>query len=192
MPAFTHKREAMEEAAGYFKVKLGNPEKCYEKGENIHALIPKGLPVVGIRHSIFWEYYNNEKTDFEKILLLGFLGIKSIIGLKTYCRMTNKYWLARMDAQSKSISDNSELSKEIQKYANRWQLTKIKNELILIWGLKHYSRGMKGFYVSFELPLADLICRAEKKRRSFLLKKKKDEEDKAYKEAMERLKNEPP
>lgn len=182
----------VSEAESYFDVTLRNDINFFDNVNYIPSLYSGGFPMVGISKNMLNDYLENPKTDFEKISLLGFLAIKSIVQNKTYCKVTNRFWMSRMDGKAKSISDNSELSEEIQKYANRWQLSKIKDELILNWGLTHYSRYTRGFYVSFKLPLEDLIYQAEKKRKSTLLKQKKFAEKVALNRVLDKIKNEPP
>ena len=179
-------------AKKYFSIVIGDDEKSYNNGSKLYECTPNNGPKVGINTSVFFEYYGDHKTDFEKISLLGFLAIKSIVQNKTYCKVTNRFWLSRMDGRVKSVSENDELSDEIKKYANRWQLTKIKDELIINWGLTHYSRFTRGFYVSFKLSLEELIYQAEKKRKSTLIKQKKFEEKVALNRVLDRIKNEPP
>jgi hypothetical protein len=41
----------------------------------------KNSPEVGFNFSIFWSFINKDKSEFNKIYLLGFLGIKSILGI---------------------------------------------------------------------------------------------------------------
>jgi hypothetical protein len=78
--------------------------------------------------------------------------------------MINKYWLSRMDGNPKTIKDFSELSPEIEKFSSEYQTKKIKRALRNGWGLVTYSRYCRGFYVSFKIPLMELILEAEKRR----------------------------
>ncbi|MEL4306729.1 hypothetical protein [Joostella sp. CR20] len=186
------KAQKLKAVERYFGMILHNSNNSYAKGEALRRSIPVNSPKVGINRNVWFDYCKNHKTDFEKISLLGFLAIKSIVQNKTYCKVTNRFWLSRMDGLIKSVSKDDELSDEIKKYANRWQLTKIKEELIISWGLVHYSRFTRGFYVSFKLSLEDLIYQAEKKRKSTLIKQKKFEEKVALNRVLDRIKNEPP
>ncbi len=175
----------IKRAARFFGVTLGNGFKTYRNGNELFDSIPEGLPKVGISTDIFFDYYKNEKSEFQKLTLLGFLAIKSILQDKSYCRVTNNYLFARMDGKSHSIKDVSELSPELAKYKNEYQAVKIKNELILGWGLKHY--GTRGFYVSFKMQLVELIFQVEKNKKSNKQKEQKEIEKAAKLAAMERL-----
>lgn len=182
-----------KEAATYFNIKFGDNTKrdllnAESKGKELYNSITGNPPKVGIRLSLYWEYRKDGKTDFEKICLLAYLSIKSILQTKAYCKIENRFFLSRMDGNAKVI-DLITLSKEIKPFGNEYQLVKIKKELVLKWNLKHYSRHTRGFYVSFSMNLTDLIYEAEKSRKSYLEKQQKENEKKAIAAALERLKN---
>ncbi len=171
---FGDELDMIKSSAKFYSVKLGNVDDCLEIGEKLYDSF-KDAPKCGLNIDIFWDFYKNEKSEFEKVCLLGFLAIKSILGKKTYCKIDNKFWLSRMSGKSKSL-DVSELDPKIQKYNSEYQTKKIKNELKHNWGLKTYSRYTRGFYVSFQLQLEDLIYHAEKRRKSTKEKQSKLEE----------------
>ena len=132
--------------------------------------------MVGLNTAIWLKYYKDEKTEFEDISFLAFLALKSILGRKTHCKVNNKYWLARMDGKPCSIENYNELSPEIYKYSTEYQTVKIKKALEDSWGLTTYSFHTRGFYVSFELTLEELVYQAEKLKQS-----NKDREYQAHK-----------
>ena len=177
----------IKRAARFFGVTLGNEFRTYHNGNELFDSIPEGLPKVGISTDIFFDYYKNEKSEFQKVTLLAFLAIKSVLQNKSYCKLNNNYLFARMDGKSHSIKNDSELSKELLKYKNDYRSVKIKNELILIWGLVHYAYYVRGFYVSFKMSLEDLIFKVEKNKKSNKLKEQKEIEKAAKLAAMERL-----
>jgi hypothetical protein len=55
------------------------------------------------------------------LIFTQFLGIKSILSTKTYCKVSNNYRLARIDAKTKTITDIADLSIEVRRYANEYQ-----------------------------------------------------------------------
>ena len=177
----------VKRAARFFGVTLGNEIRTYRNGNELFDSIPEGLPKVGISADIFFDYYKNEKSEFQKVTLLAFLAIKSVLQNKSYCKLNNNYLFARMDGKSHSIKNDSELSKELLKYKNEYQSVKIKNELILNWGLVHYAYYVRGFYVSFKMSLEDLIFKVEKNKKSNKLKEQKEKVKAARLAAMERL-----
>lgn len=179
----------IKRAARFFGVTLGNEFKTYGNGNELFDSVPEGLPKVGISIDIFFDYYKNEKSEFQKVTLLAFLAIKSVLQKKAYWNLYNDFLIARMDGKSQPIKDVNELSPELQKYNKEYQFKKIKNELILNWGLIHYAYYTRGFYVSFKMPLEDLIFQVEKKKKSNKLKEQKEKETAARATAMERLNN---
>lgn len=179
--------QKIKSSASFFGIIIYNKKKCLSNGKKLYDSIGLNTPTVGINFSIWWDYYNNEKCDFEKICLLGFLALKSILQQKPYCKITNAFWLARMDGRANSCPFN-ELSGPIRKYANEYQTKKIKTELCLSWNLITYSRYTRGFYVSFKLDIDKLVYEAEKRRKSTKQKELKRLEKEALKKALLRLK----
>ena len=165
----------------------GSVKDICKAGANIYTNTPPKSAMSGINIKIIKDYRTNFKTDFDKACLLAFLAIKSIIANKAYCKIDNNFLWSRMDGNSKSV-DVSELSDEVKVYANRYQIDKIKKELIFNWYLVYYSRHTRGFYVSFKLDLEELVFEAEKKRKSVKEKQQKQAQNEALKKALERLK----
>ena len=184
--------QKIKDSAKYYDMRLGSIKHSLDNGKLLYNSVANNSPKVGMNLSIWWDFYKNEKTEFDKVCLLGFLAIKSILGNKSYCKVTNLYLWARMDGKTNTIDNVSELSNEIRKYANRYQTENIKSELILNWHLIYYSRYTRGFYVSLKMSLEDLIFEAEKKRKSTKDKQQKQLQNEALKKALERLKPEPP
>lgn len=178
--------DKIESAKKFLRVKGGNDNDVYENGALQFSLY-KNSPKVGLSVSTYFDYKKNEKTEFQKVCLLGYLGIKSILQNKAYCKLTNKYWLSRMDGKSNAVNDYSELSESIQKYANEYQTKKIKSELRDNWFLATYSRYTRGFYVSFNLELDELVFQAEKRRKSTKEKQARLAQKIALEKAISRL-----
>ena len=179
------KKDALKESAEFFNVSLGSVNNTLERGEILIDSIPSNSPMVGLNLSIFWDYYKNEKTEFEKVTLLGFLAIKSILQKKSYCKITNNYWLSRMDGKAKSIKEIYELSAPIRKYVTIYQTRKIKAELERNWNLKTVSG--RGFSVSFKMSIDALTYEVLKKRKKYKDLQIKEAKDEAKKEALKRL-----
>jgi len=185
-------------------LRLGSEEDKIESAYRFFGLIPgdkklilgKKLvnsigfktPKVGINKDICFDFYENHKTEFEKVCLLAFLAIKSVLGDKAYIKLTNRFWLSRMAGNAKTCGSD-ELPKWLKKYDNEYQTKKIKIELRNNWGLKTYSRYTRGFYVSFILDIDTLIFEAEKRRKSIKEKNYKKLENEALKKALLKLNN---
>ena len=144
----------------------GVDKQKFKRGKELYNSIPAKYPKVGLNISIFWDYFKNDKSDFDVACLVAFLAIKSILGTKPYCKTNNAFLWARMSGNSKAMIEYSELSGRVRHYANEYQTVKIKKALRESWGLVTYSHYTRGFFVSFTLDLKALITEAEIRRKS--------------------------
>lgn len=165
------KIKAIEE---FYSIEIKNFDLSIKNGKILFDSIPTKSPITGLKVELFNNFINNNKTDKEKIELLAFLALKSIIGGKTTCKTNNKLLLARMDGQN-SINDFSELSNSIQKYSKPYTINIIKNSLIDNWHLTYYSKKTRGFYFSFDVKEIDLLKQVILKNNKFKEKKRKAE-----------------
>jgi hypothetical protein len=180
--------EKIISCASNYNMTLGNNEKTLVNGKELYNSLPINSPRAGIKLSIWWDFYKNKKNEFDKICLLSFLAIKSILGRqKSYCKTTNFYLWSRMDGKVKAVNDVWDLSIEIREYANEYQTKKIKAALIHNWGLVTYSRYCRGFYISYKLSLEELIMEAEKRRKSTIERQHKDHEKELIKKVLDKL-----
>lgn len=190
------------DTASYYKVTLGYGESIRgfrkwhydvntlrEEGERLYGLYGLEKVKVGISTEIFWDFKNNPKTTFDDVCLLAFLALRSILRDKPFCRITNLYWLSRMDGNTHRFDNLSKLSDEVKKYANEYQLKKIKYYLTDGWNLVHYGRYTRGFYISFKLELHQLAYQVEKKRKLLKMRQQKEAQKRAYRMALEKLRN---
>jgi hypothetical protein len=185
--------EKMISCASKYGMTLGNNQKAFDNGKQLYNSFDNNPPRAGIKLSIWWDFYKNDKTEFDKICLLCFLAIKSILGRqKSYCKITNKYLWARMDGKVKSVDEIWELSDEVKKYANEYRTNKIKASLRNNWGLVTYAFHCRGFYVSYKLTLEALIMEAEKRRESTIERQYKDHEKELRKQVLDKLREERP
>lgn len=174
------------ESSKYHNVSIGNPKASLSLGEEIYQEFEGQKVKIGIETGMYWEFLNEEKTPFEYNCLIAYLGIKSILQKQAYCKVTNLYWLSRMDGWSSPMS-LEDLSEPIRNLANEYQLKKLKFELMENWGIINYGRYTRGFYVSSKLKLEDLIYEVEKKRKARKFKKQQEEKKTALAEALKRL-----
>lgn len=184
--------QKIKDSASFYNMTLGSEKNTFDNGKQLYNSLPENSPKVGMNLSIWWDFYKNEKTEFDKICLLAFLSIKSLIGAKAYYKATNMYLWSRMDGKINTIVEVSELSVEVRRFANEYHTTKIKTALRNSWGLVHYARYTRGFYVSFKFTLKQLILEAEKRRISTKEKQYKEQEKQALKEVLEQLKTKRP
>ena len=101
-----------------------------------------------ISATMFFEFYENEKTAEERAGLLAYLATRSIIGQRGYAK-TNKYFLtSRMACNMKN---EMELPEGISKYRLRYHFDKLKTMLYAAFNVAIYSdKTMRGFYVSLK------------------------------------------
>lgn len=154
----------------------GNIERSQLRGAELLDEFEKSKVFVGISSEVFWNFYQNDKTQFEWECLAAFLALKSILGNKTFCKSNNALLYARMSG-NESVKDLHSLS------FSRFHRDKIILKLELEWNVKYYSRYTKGFYFGIDTTLEDLIFFAEDRRESFKakeLKKSKSEILKNY------------
>ena len=178
--------EAISEVCDQFGITVPDVAKLRRKGLKLLRDIPGGGPMVGLSLKVYWDFYQEEKTDFDKITLLAYLAMKSIIQNKAYQKLENKFWYSRMDGNVTSCEPD-QLSTEVRFYFTEYYSKRLKQELTDNWGLKTYSRYTRGFYISFKLSLEDLIFEALKRRKAMKEKQNKDEINQAYEKALKRL-----
>jgi len=176
--------QKITEAERHYGVSLKSGKtNAWENGAKLYSDYPGFNPITGISRTLFWSYYGQEKTDYEKVVLLAFLALKSIIGNKSHMKLDNKYWFSRMAGNTHSVPIEF-IYPSLSKYAKEYWCRKIKSELSENWGLVTYSIKIRGFYVSFKMNLKALIMEAEKKRQSNKEKQKRTERDKLLKEVL--------
>lgn len=180
-------------AAKWYGVVLGGSDQDnknkLKRGKALFDSLPADSPKVGLNISIFWDYYKNDKDEFDIACLAAFLSLKSILGTKPYCKTDNAYLWARMSGNAKAMKDVSELSDGVKKYANNYQTVKIKTALREGWGLVTYSRYTRGFFVSFTLDLPALIIEAETRRQSMKEKQYRQHEKEIVSQVLKQLNN---
>ena len=185
---FGDEEEMIRSAMKFFSVSGGKAKtEIYRSGKVLYDKYAYNSPKASITKDQYFDYYKNDKTLYQKACLLGFIAIKSILGKKSYCKIDNKYWLSRMDGKVRSVANYSELSEPIRKYANEYWCKKIKHELRDNWYLITYAHYTRGFYISFDMSLEDLIYQAEKRRKSNKQKIAKQKEKEALEKALKRL-----
>ncbi len=174
------------------KLSISMGDNAINRGYKQYQQFSNGNVKVGIKNTIFWDYRENDKTDFQTVCLLGFLALKSMIGNKSYYKTNNSLFFSRMAGSEKPLTKTEirKLPNPLKKFNNEYQLNKIKKELRDNWGLKYYARYTRGFYISFVLDLDELVFQAEKNRKSNKEKQHKQAQNDALKKALERLKNE--
>jgi len=177
---------AIKDAAHYFGVTLGNISKTARNGEQLYDSLPLNSAMTGINSNLLFEFYQEYKSDHEIAVLMAFLAIKSILGKKSYTRITTDFLLCRM-AGFVSKKELTELPDYLKTYCKRRSMNNIKLDLQKSYGLKIYGRYTRGFFVSFKLTFEELIKEVEMKRKRYYEKQIKDQQSEAVKKVLGNL-----
>ena len=131
------------------------------EGEELHRITPRNVPFGGLSVPTVWEYMNQPKTDFDKVVLLAFVAFKSILGSKAYYKTTQAEVFKRMAGKT-----GGNVPKEIKKYCTRTRFDHIKRELEESWGVIFYTSHTRGVYFSMgdKMTLEDLALIAEQRK----------------------------
>lgn len=179
--------ESILQAARDMLVTLGNEEQTYLNGETIFNSLNDNLPLVGIRRNVYWDYHDNEKTEFEKIVLLAYLALRSILGNKEYVNVKNDFWFSRMAGSVKKLESMDMLPPRIAKFHTEHYRRKIKTILQLDWGMTHYAHYTKGFNVSWKKDFKWLKYKVESNKLAARAKELKNQQKRESKEVMEMI-----
>jgi hypothetical protein len=199
----------------------GNFDNAYNVGEQISNSISPGEPMPMINKELLFQFRDNEKTEFELIQLACYIGIRSILGVKSYWPTNKKMILCRafgyssikvlpkemrlyldysfLDSNRKSLIDTLKLSPETMqlpfyKYSNRYQVDKVLKCLELNnWNLHFYSNQMRGLYVGIKkkISLETLVLIAETNKQKNKVEKLKQDKNNARQKALQQLNKEP-
>src|ERR1035437_6497725 len=138
-------KDKTNSALRYFGVNA-NAERVLKNGKILFTNLSKNSPKASIKKEMYFDFYTNDKTEFELAVLCGFCAIRSILLFKPYCKATDNYMIVRMAGKA-TIKEIEDLPEPLKKYNNRYHLDKIKKELRNNWKLKMYGKHTRGFYV---------------------------------------------
>jgi hypothetical protein len=176
----------LEENDSFMGILFADKYEAFRRGKRLYDKTPSKCPKTSINVDILFDFYKNNKSDFEVVTFLAFAAIRSILQKQAYSKITNQYLLSRMAG---GTSKDADLPDCLIPYNNRYQLDKIKTELQLHWGLKLYGNHTRGFYVSFSMDLEDLVYHAEKNRKAYQERQLKNQKKEAAIKAKMKLNN---
>lgn len=145
--------------------------------------IPDNYPTTGIGRDMWFDFYRNQKDEFDIACLGVFLAIKSIIGKKTYVKTNKAFIHARMFGYN-TAGDRpipNQLTPIQKKYQMRYHMDKVITELEINWHLKTLWNHNRGFYLSFDLSLEEMARIIEKDKYSTKKRKLQEEKRQAIK-----------
>ncbi len=182
----------MNDALNKLNIKFYDVEESWQNGKLLYDSIDEKAPKTSINKEMMFDFYKNKKSDFEIHCFLAFCALKSIIQKQVYKRTGYDYLFSRMSGNNKKGEDLDPL---LKRYTSRYQRNKLINELRLSWGLNYVAgnrdMGVRGFYVSFTMPLDTLALIAVRKNKKYKLKKLENEKKEAMMRAVEQVMNEP-
>lgn len=170
-----------KDAQEYFGLSFGDLNHAENKGQQLFTALPRKTAFVGISKAVWLDYLQNDKTELQRGCLLAHVAIRSIIGSKKYCKLTNELMLSRMDGSNKTLNS---FSPEIEQYNNHYQCNKIRTELELSWGLVTVSG--RGVFCSYQLTLNALNLEVERNKKAYLIKQLQQDKKEA-KEAAKQI-----
>jgi hypothetical protein len=168
-----------------------NNEETWEEAVTIGGRLyreNRGKARTGISRTVFWDYYNNEKSQWQITELLGYLAIKSIVGKQPTYKVGEKLLKARMSGLH-AIKDGA-IDASIEEFLTESKMRSLKTRLCLNWGMKKSPTKARGFWVSMgnKTSLVGLIIASKQTAKKNKIKRLKDQEREALRQAEEYLK----
>jgi hypothetical protein len=131
-----------------------NPKQILKIGSKISSEIKPQEPMVSCKLNHLENFYKEEKDEYDKIQLVAYLAIRSILGGKEYVKTNKSHILSRMMGYGSKKMIPSELSDEVfqlfDKYTIRYHIDKLIVELQLNWNLLTYSNHNRGIYIALK------------------------------------------
>lgn len=171
-----------DEMKEFFGISKYNKDRVLQYGKQLYDSI-NNEAFTGLSVSLFWQFYNEYKTDMDKITLLAYLAIKSIVGKRPFAKVTNQNLIYRRMAGYTHIQ--GALPEEILAYCTRRKFENIKTDLKEYYNVSFYAYYTRGRYISTQLDFETLCKVAEKQRLTNRMRQQKL----AEKEARERIRN---
>lgn len=150
------------DASKFLGITQANYKRSLNDAKNVLKKMPARFPTTGIEKEMLFDYYKNDKSDFDIACLGAFLGIKSIIGTKPFCKTNKAFIHARMFGYVTAKELPAKLTPIEEKYLIRWHMDKVLLELQMTWFLKMISNHQRGMYISFDISLDELAIKSEK------------------------------
>lgn len=171
-----------DEMKEFFGISKYNKNRVLQYGKQLYDSI-NNEAFTGLSVSLFWQFYNEYKTDMDKITLLAYLAIKSIVGKRPFAKVTNQNLIYSRMAGYTHIQ--GALPEEILAYCTRRKFENIKTDLKEYYNVSFYAYYTRGRYISTQLDFETLCKVAEKQRLTNRMRQQKL----AEKEARERIRN---
>lgn len=182
-------------------VSVGSVEMLIKRAKEIHKKIPAKCPMVMVSTSKVFEFRDKEKPEYDLMQFAYYLGIRSILGTKTYWHTNHLMIRCRAFGYSSpkelpsfmTASDELErghLGNLFKKYSTTHYKAKLINTLRLNWRLIAYSKGVNGVMVSMKRKMSqiELIAVTKERQLTNRLKRQKEEDKENELKALELMK----
>ena len=172
-----------------------NPKQILKIGSKVSSEIKPKEPMVSCKFDHLENFYKNEKDEYEKIQLVAFLAIKSILGNKPWVKTNKNHIVCRMIGYSSVKELPNKFSENEYKlfntYSHRYHIDKLIRKLELNWRLVVYGKNMKGMCIGLKdsITLEKLVFEAEKNREKNRIIDLKNLKRDAELKALNQLKN---
>ena len=184
----------MHMAMESLRITPGSIDSTLNEAKEVSAKIPENDPMPMINVTRLFNFLKNEKSEFELVQLAAYIGIRSIIGKKQYCKTNKLHIVSRMFGYTSHkqvpIDFKSEYLKELhKKYSHRYHIDKVIRELELNWNVLTYSNNIRGLYIAMKnkIGIEALAIASEIKKRKNQIAELKQSKIEARKKAIEQL-----
>jgi hypothetical protein len=171
----------------FLGITQGSVKSAIDNAKSILRRMPAKYPTTGIEKGMLFDYYKNEKTEFEIMCLSAFLAIKSILGTKPYCKTNKALIHARMFGYSSVKDIPAKLTPLQLRYQIRWHMDKVLTSLQTDWFVKIISSHHRGMYLSIDLELNELVSKIAANKQSVKIQQLRENKKKAIESAKAQL-----
>jgi len=168
----------------------GDYENSLNVGKRIKESIPANEPMPMINKSQLFDFRDNDKTERDLMQFAINIGIRSIIGTKSYCKTNKEMIVCRAFGYNSIKHLPVELPQLFYKYSNRYHIDKVLQSIELNnWNIIFYSHKMRGLYVGLKdkISIDSLIEIAETKKEKNRIEKLKIEKQIARERVLQQL-----
>lgn len=134
------------------------PQNAVNRGHDLLEQYGKGRNF-GIESAKFSDFWNNYHDDEERILLLAYLALTSIIRSKPYDHVTNRQLLSRMSGHFKNVE---QYHPKVAEYNSIYKMRKLKKLLTKYYKVSFFNES-RGFFASLTLSEEQLAKQLGKK-----------------------------
>ncbi len=201
LPLFETDKTFKEKAIEFYQIRQaysflginGNFDSCLKHGKEIERTIPANEPYPSINKTLFFDFRDHEKTEFDLMQFACYIAIRSILGEKSYYRTNKEMILCRAFGYKSNkelpATMNPVIKELFDKYNKRYHIDRILQSLQLNWNILIYGRNVHGLYIGLKkkISLDSMILNAETKKKKNQIAELKKQENEAREKALQQL-----